>query len=135
MQLSENKIFGSIVEEVQYREPSRGFVSHGLFVVRKVVVKNKRQRRSSKSGHKRQPYLQLSKNKIFASIVEEVQYRESSRFLVSHGLFVAYQVATENKRQRRSRKRSKGNHICNYLKIKSLAPLLKKYSIVNHQGV
>jgi hypothetical protein len=34
-------------------------------------------------GHKRQPYLQLSKNKIFGSIVEEVQYRESSRGLVS----------------------------------------------------
>ena len=79
--------------------------------------------------------MQLSKNKIFGSFVEEVQYRESSRGLVSHGLFVAREVVAENKRQRRSSKRSKGNHICNYLKIKFLAPLLKKFSIVNHQGV
>ena len=48
MQLSKNKIFGSIVEEVQYRESSRGLVSHGLFVAREVVAENKRQRRSSK---------------------------------------------------------------------------------------
>ena len=66
------------------------------------VTENKRQRKS----HKRQPYLQLSKNKIFGSIVEEVQYRESSRGLVSHGLFVAREVVAENKRQRRSSKRS-----------------------------
>ena len=77
---SDKKKVGPTVEEVQYRESSRGLVSHGLFVAREVVAENKRQRRSSKRSTYIAELLRLGSLTIKKLLVSLLKLNNISKF-------------------------------------------------------
>ena len=121
------------MEEVQYRELSRGLISRGLFVVYKYVSfqiapiyttpPTQRARKLATRGD----HVYEFRQKKVGPTVEEVQYRESSRGLVSHGLFVAYKyvsfqiapIYTTSQTQRARKLATRGDHVYEFRQKKN----------------